>query len=189
VKRLAASVAVGGRDRGFSAKERLAAVLASMRGYRTAIASFTEMSEIEVWYSRLDVADIASRWEDNISKQERRRLEKNVDKARIKGSLRALEKLTETCDGELRIASRAPLLVPIDELAEREGQDAEKIGLLIRGLLDEYRETLDDHARVLAGRYRYVDTAHKVVGAAALFWLYSLAQRDIVEEKSEVTNS
>jgi uncharacterized protein (DUF2252 family) len=181
VKRLAASVAVGGRDRNFSAKERLTAILAAAREYRTAMATFATMNEIEVWYARLDVADIASRWEDKVSKAERRRLEKNVDKARNKGSLRALTKLTENHDGQLRIASRAPLLVPIDELAEREGQDVKKIRVLIKGLLDEYRETLDDHARVLAGRYRYVDTAHKVVGVGSVgtrAWIVLLLGRD-----------
>lgn len=44
-------------------------------------------------------------------------------KARNKDSLRALAKLTEVCDGELRIAGWPPLLVPVDELAGREGLD------------------------------------------------------------------
>ena len=39
-----------------------------------------------------------------------------------------------------------------------------KIATLLKGLLDEYRATLDDQAAVLAGRYHYVDAAHKVVG-------------------------
>ena len=42
------------------------------------------MSEIDVWYARLDVADIASRWEEKVTKEDRRRLEKNVAKARNK---------------------------------------------------------------------------------------------------------
>ena len=96
------------------------------------------MNDIDVWYSRLDIADIASRWQEKVTKEDRRRLEKNVDKARNKDSLRALEKLTETRDGKLRIASRPPLLVPIDKLAEREGRDPEEIAALIKGLLSEY---------------------------------------------------
>src|SRR6201747_3295709 len=54
VKRLAASVAIGARDRGFKAKESEAAVLASVREYRDAIATFATMNEIDVWYSPLD---------------------------------------------------------------------------------------------------------------------------------------
>jgi uncharacterized protein (DUF2252 family) len=181
VKRLAASVAIGARDRGFKAKERRAAVLASVREYRDAIATFATMNEIDVWYSRLDVADIASRWQEKVTKGDRRRLERAVAKARNKDSLRALEKLTETNGSDLRIASRPPLLVPIDELANREGQDVDEIALVIKRLLDEYRATLDDQARVLAGRYRYVDAAHKVVGVGSVgtrAWIVLLVGRD-----------
>src|SRR5260221_8210502 len=96
VKRLAASVAIGARDRGFKTKERRAAVLASVREYRGAITTFATMNEVDVWYSRLDVADIASRWQEKVTKEDRRRLAKAVAKARNKGSLRALERLTQS---------------------------------------------------------------------------------------------
>jgi uncharacterized protein (DUF2252 family) len=168
VKRLAASVAVGARDRGFQRPQREAAVLASVRAYRTAMAEFAAMKEIDVWYSRLAVADIAGRWQQKATKEDRRRLEKNIAKAHSKDSLRALEKLTETRDGELRIASRPPLLVPIGELAEREGGDVGQIAARMKSLVDEYRGTLDDQARALAERYHYVDAAHKVVGVGSV---------------------
>ncbi|HEX2708316.1 MAG TPA: DUF2252 domain-containing protein [Solirubrobacterales bacterium] len=168
VKRLAASVAIGGRDRKFEAGERREAVLKGVSEYRTAMASFATMNELDVWYARLEVADIASRWQEKVTKEDRRRVEKSVTKARNKGSLRALEKLTETRDGKLRIASRPPLLVPIEELAQREGRDAEEITALIMGLLSEYRGTLDDQARVLVERYHYIDAAHKVVGVGSV---------------------
>ncbi len=181
VKRLAASVAIGGRDRGFKKGERREAVLSSVREYRAAMAGFAAMNEIDVWYARLDVADVAARFEAKVTKEDRRRLEKNLAKARNKDSLRALEKLTVNEDGKLRIASRPPLLVPIAELAEREGQDAGVIAEMMKGLLDEYRETLDHQARVLAGRYRYVDAAHKVVGVGSVgtrAWIVLLLGRD-----------
>jgi uncharacterized protein (DUF2252 family) len=181
VKRLAASVAIGARDRGFKKAERGAAVLGSVSSYRNAMAQFDAMSEIDVWYSRLDVAEIAARWGDKVTKADRRRLQKNVAKARNKGSLRALEKLTEKSDGELRIADRPPLLVPIGKLAEREGADPEAIAALMRHLLSEYQGTLDHQARVLAERYHYVDAAHKVVGVGSVgtrAWIALLLGRD-----------
>ena len=168
VKRLAASVAIGARDRDFTASECEAAVLASVSAYRTAMAQFAAMGELDVWYARLDVEGAASQWQRDANKAERRRLAKNLDKARNKGSLRALKKLTETVDGHIRIADRPPLLVPIDRLAEREGRDPAEIRGLIEGLLGKYRETLDDQAEVLAGRYHYVDAAHKVVGVGSV---------------------
>jgi uncharacterized protein (DUF2252 family) len=168
VKRLAASVAIGARDRGFKKRERRAAVLASVGAYRTAMADFDAMNELDVWYSRLDVTDIAGRWQQKVSKENRRRAEKAVAKARNKDSLRALERLTETRDGKLRIADRPPLLVPIGKLAEREGADPDAIAAMMERLLGEYQGTLDHQARVLAERYRYVDAAHKVVGVGSV---------------------
>jgi uncharacterized protein (DUF2252 family) len=181
VKRLAASVAIGARDRQFSAAECAAAVLASVSAYRTAMAQFAGMAELDVWYARLDVEGAASQWQQDAGKAERRRLEKNLDKARNKGSLRALKKLTETVDGQLRIADRPPLLVPIDKLAEREGREPAEIRTLIEGLLGKYRESLDDQAGVLAARYSYVDAAHKVVGVGSVgtrAWIALLLGRD-----------
>jgi uncharacterized protein (DUF2252 family) len=181
VKRLAASIAIGARDRGFKKAERRAAVLSSVREYRESMASFAAMKEIDVWYARLDVDDIAARFEAKVTKEDRRRLQKNVAKARNKDSLRALEKLTVNDDGKLRIASRPPLLVPIADLAVREGQDPEALDLVMKGLLDEYRETLDNQSRLLAGRYRYLDAAHKVVGVGSVgtrAWVVLLIGRD-----------
>jgi uncharacterized protein (DUF2252 family) len=181
VKRLAASVAIGARDRGFRPEESRAAVLKAVGEYRGAMAEFAAMKELDVWYARLDVSNLAERWTEKVTKADRRRLEKAAAKAENKDSLRALAKLTETRDGELRIASRPPLLVPIGELTKREGLDPKKIGDLLKGLLDEYRATLDDQAAVLAGRYRYVDAAHKVVGVGSVgtrAWIALLLGRD-----------
>ena len=48
--------------------------------------------------------------------KEFKRFERNVAKARAKDSLRAFEKLTEIVDGEARIVSDPPIVVPIEEL-------------------------------------------------------------------------
>ena len=57
VKRLVASFAVAGRDRGFSDKERSAVNLAAGRGYRESIARFAGLSNLDLWYQRLNVED------------------------------------------------------------------------------------------------------------------------------------
>lgn len=51
VKRLAASIAIGARDRGFKKSERREAMLSSVRDYRTAMAGFAAMNEIDIWYA------------------------------------------------------------------------------------------------------------------------------------------
>ena len=58
VKRLAASIAVAARDRGFDEATRCFAVLATVRGYREAMARFATMRSVDVWYTRLDVEAI-----------------------------------------------------------------------------------------------------------------------------------
>ena len=47
VKRLAASFAVGGRENGFSAEERRAVVLDTVRAYREAMSGFAQMRNLE----------------------------------------------------------------------------------------------------------------------------------------------
>ena len=57
--------------------------------------------------------------------EQRKRLEKNVAKARTKDSLNAFAKLTEVVDGEPRIVSDPPLMVPFaSSTAGRRPSDA-----------------------------------------------------------------
>lgn len=84
--------------------------------YRQAMRRFAAMRTIDVWYARLDVEQQFARWSQRVGTAQRKRLDKAVEKARQKDSLRALTKLTHQVDGEPRIVSEPPLLVPIDEL-------------------------------------------------------------------------
>ena len=68
-----------------------------------------------------------------------KQVRKGVAKARAKDSLRALDKLTDAVDGELRIRQRPPLIVPVEELLpEGETHDLEEV---LRQVLDAYRGT------------------------------------------------
>ena len=55
VKRLAASLAVAGRNNGFSDAERGEVITASVGEYRTAMREFASMRNLDVWYARLQV--------------------------------------------------------------------------------------------------------------------------------------
>src|SRR4051794_961725 len=57
VKRLAASLEIAGRDRGFKHRERRVVVTAATRSYREAMRSFAAMRNLEVWYARVNVDD------------------------------------------------------------------------------------------------------------------------------------
>ena len=61
VKRLAASLAVAGRDNGFSGKDRRQIELAAAESYRTAMRAFAGQPFMDVWYAHLDVDDAISR--------------------------------------------------------------------------------------------------------------------------------
>ena len=179
LKRLAASIAVGGRDRGFSPAARRRIVEAAVQEYREAMRRLAAEGELEVWYTRLDVAGIAERWSADVRKSQVKAFERNVAKARAKDSLRAFKKLTHEVDGELRIISDPPLIVPIDELVdpgERGGVEGR-----VREILERYRTTLSEDRRHLFDRYRYVHAAMKVVGVGSVgtrAWIVLLLGRD-----------
>ena len=179
VKRLVASFAVAGRHRGFDDKQRHAINLAVTRAYRDAMAGFAGMRTMELWYTRLDIEDIAARWASHGKGKERKRFEHNVAKARAKDSLRALGKLTHLVDGEPRIASDPPLIVPIeDTVAPGERAQAEAF---MHGIIRSYRRTLSRDRRSLLERFRYVHAARKVVGVGSVgtrAWIVLLLGRD-----------
>src|SRR5690349_23172118 len=55
VKRLAASLAVAGRDNGFAGKDRRTIVLAGVESYRKAMQEFSGQSFLAVWYAHLNI--------------------------------------------------------------------------------------------------------------------------------------
>ena len=54
VKRMAASFAIAGRNNMFSKADTREATLAAARAYREAMASFAQMSTMDIWYAHLD---------------------------------------------------------------------------------------------------------------------------------------
>ena len=116
VKRLAASFEIAGRDRGFKAAQRRKVTLAAVEAYRESMRRLAELSNLDVWYRRVDVTEIRDHLEAAVSEKELKKFDKNVAKARRKDRLRAFSKLTERVDGELRIRSDPPVLVPRSEL-------------------------------------------------------------------------
>src|SRR4051794_6316194 len=133
VKRLAASFAIAGRDRGLEHNERREAVLAAMRSYRGAMRDFADMRTLDVWYARLDVAQQFARWNAKGGAEARRDTHRTLEKARRKDSLRAVAKLTRNDNGPPRIVSDPPLIIPLGELvpaAEADRIEQELIRLL-----------------------------------------------------------
>jgi Uncharacterized protein conserved in bacteria (DUF2252) len=145
VKRLAASFAIGAREYGVDDAGRAALVMEVVGAYRGAMARFAAMSNMEVWYSRLDVDEIVERFRAQVSRSERKAADRNLAKMRAKDSMRALTKLTHRADGQVRIISDPPLIVPVEEVAE--GLAQQQIEDAIRSLLRAYRRTLQRNRR------------------------------------------
>jgi uncharacterized protein (DUF2252 family) len=166
VKRLVASFAVAGRDRGFTDKERAAINLEVGRSYRENIRTFAGMRNLDLWYARIDLDDIIARLgTEQLTKDEAKRLEQNVAKGRTKDSLKAFAKLTTTVDGETRITADPPLIVPIEDIV---GEQAARLGDFLRDVIRSYRRTLAGDRRRLLERFRYVHAARKVVGVGSV---------------------
>jgi uncharacterized protein (DUF2252 family) len=55
IKRLAASMLIAARDNAFGAKDEDRAVRDTVERYRTAMAEFAAMKNLDVWYSHLDI--------------------------------------------------------------------------------------------------------------------------------------
>jgi uncharacterized protein (DUF2252 family) len=176
VKRLAASIAVAGRERDFGRKQRERAVLAGVGAYRESMRLFATMRNIDVWYSRLDVDSKVTDLRAHLDRRRRRDVARNLEKARARDSLRALRKLTREEDGELRIVGDPPLITPLEELTD--AADAEE---QLQALLVAYRESLGPDRRHLASSYRYAHAARKVVGVGSVgtrAWIVLLLGRD-----------
>jgi uncharacterized protein (DUF2252 family) len=174
LKRLAASVTIAARNNGFSSTDATAATLASVAGYRTAMGDFAQGRVLNTWYARLSEQELLTIIENSrgtAKKSDRRILDsaqKALQKARTRDSIQALSKLAELVDGEYRIVSQPPIIVPLRDVADAAGLSGDQLQSLIHDQLREYRSTLRDDRRLLLERFEYVDAARKVVGVGSV---------------------
>jgi uncharacterized protein (DUF2252 family) len=179
LKRLVASFAIAGRERGFHDRQRQAAGLAAARSYREAMHAFAQMRTLDVWYARLEVDEIVRRWGSEVRAKQLGRLERSIAKRRAKDHLRAFARLTTVVDGERRIISDPPLIVPLEELVP--GGDHERVVHALRQILHSYRRKVAVDRRRLFERFRYGHAARKVVGVGSVgmrAWIVLLLGRD-----------
>src|SRR5215212_6083710 len=161
VKRLAASIVVAGRDNGFDAAACREAAQASAASYRQRMAEFSQMGELEVWYSRVSEEEVRGLISNaKTKKKTTKKIDKNVRKARGRDSLQALSKLTRVVDGRRMIIDDPPLLVRVP--------DGDELRVQVNTILESYKRTLQDDRRHLLDRYRFVDVARKVVGVGSV---------------------
>jgi uncharacterized protein (DUF2252 family) len=166
VKRLAASLAVAGRDNGFAGKDRRQIELAATESYRTAMRAFAEQPFMDVWYAHLDVDDAIAEFRSQLKAKRVKLTEKMVAKARSSDSMKALSKLTTEVDGQRQIVSEPPLIQPVEEIFPN--ARAEEIYDQIREVLEKYRRTLQSDRRHMVEYFTLVQLARKVVGVGSV---------------------
>ena len=179
VKRLAASMLIAARDNGYRAKDQERIVLDTVGRYRTAMADFAGMKNLDVWYSRLDVESVLQEFASQFKPKMVKRTEKNLAKARTKDSMMAFPKLTEVVDGKVRIVDQSPLILPVRQLAT--GDQLEELSDTLHQVLRGYRQTLEFDRPELLEQFELADLAHKVVGVGSVgtgAWIALLLGRD-----------
>jgi uncharacterized protein (DUF2252 family) len=166
VKRLAASVEIAARSQSFRAKDTRAVVVAAVRSYRESMRTFATMPNQAVWYARVDADEFMARLRTVAPPQRLRRAEALIANARTKDSMQAFKKLTREVDGQPRIISDPPLIVPVEELFP--GQEGDTLYSQMADLLAAYRDSLVSDRKHLFDQYRFVHMARKVVGVGSV---------------------
>ncbi len=187
IKRLAASLAVAGRDNGFTAKIRRKIVLAAAEGYRTAMRAFAGQPLLDVWYAHLDIEQAIGELQAQVKaarfKAAKGLLAKGLlAKAHTRDSTQALGKLTTVAGGQRRIISDPPMIVPVEEVFADLAADA--IYEQLRAVLGKYRRTLQSDRRHLLEQFTLVQVARKVVGVGSVgtrAWVLLMDAADGVE--------
>jgi uncharacterized protein (DUF2252 family) len=178
VKRLGASFEIACRARGFHSRVARSIVRRMAESYRNSMATFAGMSNLDVWYARMNVEAAMDRWRDQLSTADVKRVERNVAKAGSRNSMKALGKLTRLVGDEFRIAADGALVVPISELL---GSHADDLSSWLNESFGAYLYSLQPDRRHLLESYRIVDFARKVVGVGSVgtrCWIALLMGRD-----------
>jgi uncharacterized protein (DUF2252 family) len=190
VKRMAASFTIAARNNGFSKADARAVTQAAVTAYREAMATFAQMPTMDVWYAHLNEDELMSAIRSTVAETKKeakgakkgkkgedqaklvklaqKRAEKTALKAHTRDSLHALSKLGELVDGQYRIVSQPPVIVPARDLAATYGLSPDEVMPVIHDQFRAYRATLQDDRRHLLERFKIVDAARKVVGVGSV---------------------
>jgi uncharacterized protein (DUF2252 family) len=159
LKRLAASAALVAQHLGGNRGDGHDAARAAIESYRRHIRTYSDMGFLQVWYSCIDEQAVL----DTLPARARRMAQEAIDKARAKGHMRALDRLTEEVGGQRRIIEHRPLIVREDRL-----EDGTPIQTALDEMLRTYIASLPEERRRLLSRYRIVDVARKTVGVGSV---------------------
>jgi len=160
VKRLAASFAIAGRDKGFNDLQCSEAAWTAVNSYRKHMAEYAEMSALQIWYAQINLNELILSGKIKEMKQ--------FDPKEIKKAIKRIPhqkefaKLTHNKLGHPKIKDNLPLIfhVPKDKEAQffAEAENA----------YHRYLRSLSHDKKTLLSRYKIQDVAMKVVGVGSV---------------------
>jgi uncharacterized protein (DUF2252 family) len=160
VKRLAASFVLACRSNGIGDERARYAVLTCIRSYREAMARFSTVRALDVWYAGSDAEKLFADIRDaDIRAQSRKRLARAKQVCLVED---VFPKLVDRAGESPTIKDNPPLIY---HHLERGGDE---FYARIEEVFSLYRESLPDDRRVLLDRYAVKDKAIKVVGVGSV---------------------
>jgi uncharacterized protein (DUF2252 family) len=157
LKRLVASVNVAGRQNGLNRRERAAAVMRGVEGYRFNITRLQNMGVLDVWYLH------AYPGRDNpiakIDPKSKAVIAKTVAKALHTDNRNLLPKIADrNSSGKWSFRHDPPVLARVTHAIKQRVIEA----------LNQYSLSLGLERRVMLRRYHVADVAHRVVGIGSV---------------------
>ena len=160
LKRLATSFVLACRANDFDAEVCREAARISARAYRKAMRDFSEMTALEVWYSRMDLDTYIADMKEKEFKQLASATIKKVQRKSAREYY--FPKLTTEKDGRFLFKDNPPLIYHTEEQKERLFLEIATKGL------EDYKETLNEARHILLNRYTLMDIALKIVGIGSV---------------------
>jgi uncharacterized protein (DUF2252 family) len=155
LKRLATSLVIVGRMRGFPTRVARKAARTAARSYRERMHAFAQMRYLETWYAHLDRAEILL----EVDPKAQRLFRREAEKARERTEFHTFPRFAKVENGQARIAEIPPLIMHYEDPKDE---------ATARAVFDDYRSTLPPERRMLLDRYHLEDVAQKVVGVGSV---------------------
>ncbi|HEV2643283.1 MAG TPA: DUF2252 domain-containing protein [Candidatus Elarobacter sp.] len=157
LKRLVTSIVIAARHNAFPSRDAKVSALAAVQAYRLRMQELAAASALEVWYARLDAAQILDAARSAATRRRRGRI---ADQAATDSVRAAVAKFTTAAGGALRFVDDPPLLYHSAATDDDDFDIAEIVGT--------YAWNLPPDVQVLLNRYTLVDAALKVVGVGSV---------------------
>ncbi len=165
LKRMATSLVVAARERGFGTGVADDAVYACLARYRRILREHRDADVLDMWYASVGEREVLSVLGEQENEGEAEAdlvatTGKVFAKARRRNSKHAAQRLTETVDGRLRMREDPPVL-------SREALPRDRHAFATR-FFEGYVARIPVHLRGLLERFEVVDAARRVVGVGSV---------------------